>query len=50
MVLEVIASDGVAKPVKFQPNGDVVSTDIFIHQVKNGQLELLGNSKDAKLG
>ena len=48
--LATLSFDGVAKPVKFQPDGDVVSTDIFIHQVKNGQLELLGNSKDAKLG
>ena len=48
--LATLSFDGVAKPVKFQPNGDVVSTDIFIHQVKNGQLELLGNSKAAKLG
>jgi branched-chain amino acid transport system substrate-binding protein len=48
--LSTLSFPGVAKPVKFQPNGDVVSTDIFIHQVKNGVLELLGNSKDAKLG
>lgn len=48
--LATLSFDGVAKTVKFQPDGDVVSTDIFIHQVKNGQLELLGNSKDAKLG
>ncbi|HEY1969394.1 MAG TPA: branched-chain amino acid ABC transporter substrate-binding protein, partial [Pseudonocardia sp.] len=41
---------GVAKPVKFQSDGDVASSDIFIHQVKNGRLELLGNSKVAKLG
>jgi branched-chain amino acid transport system substrate-binding protein len=41
---------GIAKPVKFQPDGDVASSDIFIHQVKNGRLELLGNSKVAKLG
>ena len=48
--LTTVSFDGVAKPVKFQPDGNVVSTDIFIHQVKNGQLELLGNSKAAKLG
>jgi branched-chain amino acid transport system substrate-binding protein len=48
--LATLSFEGVAKAVKFQPNGDVVGTDIFIHQVKNGQLELLGNSKDAKLG
>jgi len=48
--LATVSFDGVAKPVRFQPNGDVVGTDIFIHQVRNGQLELLGNSKDARLG
>jgi len=48
--LSTLSFQGVAKPVKFQPNGDVVSTDIFIHQVRNGKLELLGSSKSAKLG
>jgi len=48
--LATLSFDGVAKPVKFQPDGDVVSTDIFVYQVKNGQLALLGNTKDAKLG
>jgi hypothetical protein len=28
----------------------VVGTAIFIHQVRNGKIELLGNSKEAKLG
>jgi branched-chain amino acid transport system substrate-binding protein len=48
--LATVSFQGVAKPIKFQPDGDVVGTDIFIHQVKNGKLELLGNAKDAKLG
>jgi branched-chain amino acid transport system substrate-binding protein len=48
--LATVSFDGVAKPIRFQPTGDVVSSDIFIHQVKNGQLELLGNSKTARLG
>ena len=48
--LSTLSFQGVAKPVKFQPDGDVVSTDIFVYQVKNGQLSLLGNTKDAKLG
>jgi branched-chain amino acid transport system substrate-binding protein len=42
--------EGVAKQVSFRPTGDVASDEIFIHQVKNGKLELLGNSKTAKLG
>jgi branched-chain amino acid transport system substrate-binding protein len=48
--LSTVSFDGVAKPIKFQPNGDVVSNDIFIHEVKNGKIELLGSSKTAKLG
>jgi branched-chain amino acid transport system substrate-binding protein len=47
--LATVNFPGVAKQTKFQPNGNVDGTDIFIHQVKNGRLELLGNSKDAKL-
>ena len=48
--LATISYQGIAKPVKFQPDGDVVSTDIFVYQVQNGKLSLLGNTKDAKLG
>jgi branched-chain amino acid transport system substrate-binding protein len=48
--LATLSFNGIAKPVKFQPNGDVASSQIFIHQVRNGKLELLGNSKEAKLG
>jgi branched-chain amino acid transport system substrate-binding protein len=48
--LSTLSFQGIAKPVKFQPDGDVVSSDIFIHEVKNGKLELLGDSKEAKLG
>lgn len=40
---------GVAKPIKFQPSGEVVGTDIFIHEVKAGKIELLGRSTEAKL-
>ncbi|WP_028935912.1 branched-chain amino acid ABC transporter substrate-binding protein [Pseudonocardia spinosispora] len=48
--LATLSFQGVAKPIKFQPNGDVEGVDIFIHQVKNGKLELLGPSTEAKLG
>ncbi|MGI8815457.1 MAG: branched-chain amino acid ABC transporter substrate-binding protein [Pseudonocardia sp.] len=41
---------GVAKPIKFQPNGEVVGTDIFVHVVRAGKLQLLGKSTEAKLG
>lgn len=47
--LATVSFDGVAKPIKFQADGNVESTDIFIHQVRNGKLELLGNAKEAKL-
>jgi branched-chain amino acid transport system substrate-binding protein len=40
---------GIAKEIKFQPNGNVASNDIFIHQIKNGKIELLGNATQAKL-
>lgn len=48
--LATVSFQGVAKPIKFQPNGNVEGSDIFIHQVRNGKLELLGSAKDAKLG
>ena len=40
---------GVAKPVKFQPNGDPVASDIFVYEIKDGAIKLLGNTKEAKL-
>jgi len=48
--LTTLSFQGVAKAIKFQPNGNVESTAIFIHRVRNGKFDLLGNSKDAKLG
>ena len=48
--LSTVSFQGLAKPIQFQPDGNVVGTAIFIHQVKNGKIALLGNSKDAKLG
>lgn len=41
---------GVAKQVQFQPSGEVVGTDIFIHQVKDGRIQLLGKATEAELG
>jgi branched-chain amino acid transport system substrate-binding protein len=40
----------VAKPIKFQPNGNVANSDIFVYAVHGGRIELLGNTKEAKLG
>jgi len=48
--LSTVSFQGLAKPIQFQPDGNVVRTAIFIHQVKDGKIALLGNSKDAKLG
>ncbi|WP_028923073.1 branched-chain amino acid ABC transporter substrate-binding protein [Pseudonocardia acaciae] len=48
--LATLSFPGIAKPVQFQPNGNVVGDTIFIHQVRNGKVELLGTSKEAKLG
>ncbi|WP_245645798.1 branched-chain amino acid ABC transporter substrate-binding protein [Pseudonocardia acaciae] len=47
--LKTVSFQGVSKETKFQPNGNVASNDIFIHQIKNGKIELLGNAKQAKL-
>jgi branched-chain amino acid transport system substrate-binding protein len=48
--LATVHFQGLAKPIQFQPDGDVVGTAIFIHEVENGKIELLGNSKEARLG
>lgn len=40
---------GVAKPIKFQANGEIAGTDIFVHEVKGGKLTLLGKTTDAQL-
>jgi len=47
--LSTVKFQGLAKPIQFQPDGNVVGTAIFIHQVKAGKIGLLGNSKEAKL-
>jgi branched-chain amino acid transport system substrate-binding protein len=48
--LSTVSFPGIGKTIKFQPNGNVEGSNIFIHQVKGGKLELLGNAKEAKLG
>jgi branched-chain amino acid transport system substrate-binding protein len=47
--LATLSFPGVAKPIKFQPNGNVANSDIFIYEVRGGQLQLLGNSRESKL-
>jgi branched-chain amino acid transport system substrate-binding protein len=41
---------GVSKQVKFEANGEVAAKDIYIYQVKNGVIGLLGKAGEAKLG
>ncbi|MGC5012834.1 branched-chain amino acid ABC transporter substrate-binding protein [Streptosporangium sp. DT93] len=41
---------GVSKQVKFEANGEVSAKDIYIYQVKDGVIGLLGKSTEAKLG
>ncbi|NMH96151.1 branched-chain amino acid ABC transporter substrate-binding protein [Pseudonocardia acidicola] len=42
--------DGVSKKISFKPNGEPNVNAIFIYEVKNGALNLLGQSTEAKLG
>src|SRR5207248_3240926 len=48
--LATISFPGVAKPIKFQPDGNVANSDIFVYAVHNSRIGLLGNTKVAKLG
>jgi branched-chain amino acid transport system substrate-binding protein len=48
--LATLSFPGVAKPTRFQPNGNVANSDIFVYVVHSGRIELLGNTKEAKLG
>ena len=41
---------GVSKDITFKPNGEPNANSIFIYQVKNGALTLLGPSTEAVLG
>ncbi|WP_243726035.1 branched-chain amino acid ABC transporter substrate-binding protein [Actinomadura rubrisoli] len=40
---------GVGKPIKFADNGELAAQDIFIYEVKENKLPLLGNSKQAQV-
>ncbi|MDP9845029.1 branched-chain amino acid ABC transporter substrate-binding protein [Streptosporangium lutulentum] len=41
---------GVSKQIKFEANGEVAAKDIYIYQVKDGAIGLLGKAAEAKLG
>ena len=40
---------GVGKQIKFADNGELAAKDIFIYEVKDNKLPLLGNSNEAKV-
>lgn len=40
---------GVGKQIKFAENGELAAKDIFIYEVKDNKLPLLGNSNEAKV-
>jgi branched-chain amino acid transport system substrate-binding protein len=35
---------GISKPIQFEPTGNVKSGDVFVYEVKNGKLTLLGSA------
>lgn len=47
--LKTLSFDGVSKPIKFKDNGEPEANDIFIYQVVDGAVKLLGPSDEAKL-
>ncbi|MFG1855949.1 branched-chain amino acid ABC transporter substrate-binding protein [Actinomadura geliboluensis] len=47
--LKSLDIQGVGKPIKFAENGELAAQDIFIYEVKDNQLPLLGNSNEAKV-
>jgi branched-chain amino acid transport system substrate-binding protein len=42
--------DGISKHIKFDPNGEPSAKSIYMYQVKDGQIGLLGDTTTAKLG
>jgi branched-chain amino acid transport system substrate-binding protein len=47
--LKTESFEGVSKPIKFKANGEPEANDIFVYQVIDGAVKLLGNSEEAKL-
>jgi branched-chain amino acid transport system substrate-binding protein len=48
--LKNVTFEGVGKPVKFDTKGELASQDIYVYEVKDNSLPLLGNTKEAKVG
>jgi branched-chain amino acid transport system substrate-binding protein len=47
--LASVSFEGKSKPIKFKPNGEPDANSIFVYQVKDGAVALLGPSETAKL-
>lgn len=47
--LKTVDFDGASKPIKFKANGEPENNSIFIYQVKDGKVKLLGPAESAKL-
>jgi branched-chain amino acid transport system substrate-binding protein len=47
--LTSVSFEGVGKPIKFDAKGELASQDIYIYEVKDNKLPLLGNAKEAKV-
>jgi branched-chain amino acid transport system substrate-binding protein len=41
--------EGVSKPIKFKENGEPEANDIFVYQVVDGSIKLLGTTEEATL-
>lgn len=44
-----LSFEGISKPIKFKENGEPDANEIFVYQVKDGVVTLLGTSEEAKL-
>lgn len=47
--IKTVSFDGVSKKIKFKDNGEPETNEIFVYQVRNGAIKLLGPSSTAKL-
>lgn len=47
--LRTIDFQGISKKIKFKENGEPEANSIFVYQVKDGAIKLLGPSEEAKL-
>ncbi|WP_242902098.1 branched-chain amino acid ABC transporter substrate-binding protein [Actinomadura terrae] len=47
--LKSVSFQGIGKPIKFDEHGELAAQDIYIYEVKDNTIPLLGNSKEAKV-